>query len=326
MPDAVSVPVSSSSFIRSRFVPGSPRDPRRTDHAYDKTDALLLGAGAVLVLIGLALAADSWRSSNGAPAPSAPAASADSARGRFLRRERDSAPVPSTDSGTSIPTVLPAESASAVLGTSAVSGTATATTTAPAGSTGALATAATTGATIGATGARNPAQSPAVTTPIAAPIQPPGSRALQTSVGTAATAPAATANPPGSAPTTASAPTATQVPPTPAPTATTTAQTMRGTTAAAPLPGATTAPSVPINPSTAAADGWSLQLGAFGSRANAEKMVAAAALQGVQSRVVESGALLKVRTTGFPSRSEAEAAAAKLRANGLTPVLLKPGS
>lgn len=67
---------------------GPGRGPRRTDHQYDKTDLFLLGGGAVLVLLGLGLAADSWLAPNDSPAEQRPAfaASADSARARFQTR------------------------------------------------------------------------------------------------------------------------------------------------------------------------------------------------------------------------------------------------
>lgn len=302
-------------------MPGTPREPRRTDHAYDKTDALLLGAGAVLVLIGLALAADSWRSSSTAPEPSALTASADSARGRFLRRERDSAPTTTPDSGVTIPTVLPAESAAAVLGASAA--TAMTGVTAPASGSTAPAVV---GAVTAGTGATAPkastqlkpaAPGASIATAAAGTTAAPQTPAPRT-VAPGVTAPAGAATAP-----TKVLSTMTAVP------GTTSGASASAVPRPAPPPAPVAVPpaaSAPPGAAPAATDGWSLQLGAFGSRANAEKVVAAAALQGVESRIVESGTLLKVRTSSFASRSEAEAAATKLRASGLSPVLLKPGS
>lgn len=165
---------------------GLTRGPRRTDHAYDKTDLILLGGGAVLVLIGLALAADSWFAPRGdEPAPSSGlVASADSARRRFLRRDsasgaRDSAATPAAtaDSAAAIPAFTPA-AAPAPVATVPVA-------TAPA----------TTAPVAAATAATAPVASapvPTATTPAATPPATPASSATKPTA-PAPTAPAATA-------------------------------------------------------------------------------------------------------------------------------------
>jgi len=85
-------------------VTGFSRGPRRTDHAYDKTDVILLGGGAVLVLLGLGLAADSWFAPKGQEGEKpAFVASADSARTRFLTRTPSDSAASSDTTGAGIP-------------------------------------------------------------------------------------------------------------------------------------------------------------------------------------------------------------------------------
>jgi cell division protein FtsN len=158
--------------------------------------------------------------------------------------------------------------------------------------------------------AASPEQPPAATT--GAPAAVPGAGAA-----TAGQAPTAA---PGAAPGVApgaAAPPAAAVP-----------ATTPATTPATPAPAAASAPEpAPVAPAAsggpADAERYQVQLGLFASRANAERLAAKVARQGVKVRVSGPDArnLYRVHTPTYRTRDEAQAIQQKLRELGLTAAL-----
>lgn len=70
--------------------------------------------------------------------------------------------------------------------------------------------------------------------------------------------------------------------------------------------------------------GWSLQLGSFSNRANAEKLAQNLRAKGIRVYVSSSGAHHRVRAGPFPDRASAERAAGKLRAQGQATNIVPP--
>ena len=105
-----------------------------------------------------------------------------------------------------------------------------------------------------------------------------------------------------------------------------------------PPPPPTLAPRAPVTPASKpsapapsrsfapidARGGWSLQLGSFANRANAEKLAQTWRARGIRVYVSGSGSHNRVRAGPFPDRVSAERAAAKLRSQGLTTSIVPP--
>jgi len=70
--------------------------------------------------------------------------------------------------------------------------------------------------------------------------------------------------------------------------------------------------------------GWSLQVGSFANRANAEKLAQNLRAKGIRVYVSSSGAHHRVRAGPFPDRPSAERAAGKLRAQGHATSIVPP--
>jgi cell division septation protein DedD len=69
-----------------------------------------------------------------------------------------------------------------------------------------------------------------------------------------------------------------------------------------------------------------VQLGAFGQRANADRLQSRVRALGYQAGVTETGALARVRVNGLPDRAAAEVAADSIaRALGTKGVVVGPG-
>lgn len=62
--------------------------------------------------------------------------------------------------------------------------------------------------------------------------------------------------------------------------------------------------------------GWSLQIGAYRSRENADKQAAALKAKGYPATVSQIGGLFRVRVGSYPERAEADRVAAKLKQEG----------
>jgi cell division protein FtsN len=74
------------------------------------------------------------------------------------------------------------------------------------------------------------------------------------------------------------------------------------------------------------AAGWGVQLGAFGNRANAERLRSRVQVLGYRTDVIEAGTLARVRVSGLADRAAAEAAADSIsRALGTRGVVVGPG-
>jgi len=84
------------------------------------------------------------------------------------------------------------------------------------------------------------------------------------------------------------------------------------------------------SPAGAGGHGWTVQLGSFASRANAEKLVHQLKATGSVVYVTSSGSgpslRYRVRTGPLPDRAAAERAAAKLKAAGHTVTIVTPAS
>jgi cell division septation protein DedD len=78
---------------------------------------------------------------------------------------------------------------------------------------------------------------------------------------------------------------------------------------AEPVPVKPSAPAIGAAPATLAATGWSVQLGAFGQAANAQRLAGRVRNLGYEASVVNAGKLTKVRVEGLADRRAAEAAA-----------------
>lgn len=70
--------------------------------------------------------------------------------------------------------------------------------------------------------------------------------------------------------------------------------------------------------------GWSLQLGSFSNRANAEKLAQNLRAKGIRVYVSSGGAHHRVRAGPFPDRASAERAAGKLRTQGHATSIVPP--
>ena len=95
----------------------------------------------------------------------------------------------------------------------------------------------------------------------------------------------------------------------------TTADTLAASTAVPEPPPVSVARPVPVKPSAPAiaaapaATGWSVQLGAFGQAANAQRLAGRVRELGYEASVVNAGKLTKVRVDGLADRRAAQAAA-----------------
>lgn len=95
----------------------------------------------------------------------------------------------------------------------------------------------------------------------------------------------------------------------------TTADTLAASTAVPEPPPVPVAKPVPVKPSAPAiaaapaATGWSVQLGAFGQAANAQRLAGRVRELGYEASVVNAGKLTKVRVDGLADRRAAQAAA-----------------
>jgi cell division septation protein DedD len=95
----------------------------------------------------------------------------------------------------------------------------------------------------------------------------------------------------------------------------TTADTLAASTAVPGPPPVSAAKPVPVKPSAPAigaalaATGWSVQLGAFGQEANAQRLAGRVRELGYEASVVNAGKLTKVRVDGLADRRAAQAAA-----------------
>ncbi len=125
----------------------------------------------------------------------------------------------------------------------------------------------------------------------------------------------------------------------------TTAETLAASPPAlAPAPAADVKPSRPKSPPAAARaaakpapkpsapveatglSGWGVQLGAFGNRANAERLRSRVEVLGYHTNVIDGGTLSRVRVSGLADRASAEAAADSIaRALGTRGVVVGPG-
>ena len=104
--------------------------------------------------------------------------------------------------------------------------------------------------------------------------------------------------------------------------------------AVAPAPAPRSAPAsatpvstTPVNP-VARSGNWSLQLGAFGVRANADrlwnKLSGYSALKGTTKELVPAGKVTRLQATGFNSRAEADAACSALKSQGQSCLVKAP--
>lgn len=79
-------------------------------------------------------------------------------------------------------------------------------------------------------------------------------------------------------------------------------------------------------PAALATNGWGVQLGAFGQRANAERLQAQVQKLGYTASVGASGALTRVRVVGLPDRAAAQQAADSIgRVLGTKGLVVGPG-
>ncbi len=77
-------------------------------------------------------------------------------------------------------------------------------------------------------------------------------------------------------------------------------------------------------PRAAAGSGWLIQLGSFASGRNADRLVRDVRRAGVHAYVVKQGSQRRVRAGPFADRAAADAAAAKLRAQGRSVSIISP--
>ncbi|MCS6785516.1 MAG: SPOR domain-containing protein [Thiobacillaceae bacterium] len=94
--------------------------------------------------------------------------------------------------------------------------------------------------------------------------------------------------------------------------------------AAAVTPAGDKAQAPPPVSETFAARGYFLQLGAFGSEANARQLLERARAAGFDAFVQTQGGQVRVRVGPFAARSEALQMQARLRERGFAPILLGP--
>lgn len=72
--------------------------------------------------------------------------------------------------------------------------------------------------------------------------------------------------------------------------------------------------------------GWGVQLGAFGNRANAQRLRSRVEVLGYHANVIDGGTLSRVRVSGLANRASAETAADSIaRALGTRGVVVGPG-
>jgi cell division protein FtsN len=114
----------------------------------------------------------------------------------------------------------------------------------------------------------------------------------------------------------------------------TTAETLAATPSAPePAPAPVSRPAAPREKAPApavakapATSGWGVQLGAFGQRANAERLQSRVRALGYQATIADAGALTRVRVNGLADRAAAQAAAdAHARTLGTKGVVVSPG-
>jgi cell division septation protein DedD len=121
----------------------------------------------------------------------------------------------------------------------------------------------------------------------------------------------------------------------------TTAETLAASPpASVPAPAVVATPTPPKAPPTAAKaaprpatpvdatglSGWGVQLGAFGNRANAERLRSRVQVLGYRANIIDAGTLSRVRVSGLADRSAAEAAADSIaRALDTRGVVVGPG-
>jgi cell division septation protein DedD len=77
-----------------------------------------------------------------------------------------------------------------------------------------------------------------------------------------------------------------------------------------------TAPPPPPPPAPATGDGWIVQVGAFSSRENADRVVAQLSGKGFKAFIAPSGSLHRVRVGPFANRADADRALADLKREG----------
>jgi cell division septation protein DedD len=91
-------------------------------------------------------------------------------------------------------------------------------------------------------------------------------------------------------------------------------------------PAAAKAAPKPATPAASGLSGWGVQLGAFGKRANAERLSSRVQVLGYRANVIDAGTLTRVRVSDLADRSAAEAAADSIaRALGTRGVVVAPG-
>ena len=114
-------------------------------------------------------------------------------------------------------------------------------------------------------------------------------------------------------------------PPIPAPaTVTKTSVPKASSTATRPAASPAPKPSAPVEATGLA--GWGVQLGAFGNRANAERLRSRVQVLGYGTNIIDAGTLTRVRVSGLADRQAAEAAADSIaRALGTRGVVVGPG-
>jgi DedD protein len=146
------------------------------------------------------------------------------------------------------------------------------------------------------------------------------------------------ASTPAPAPPAAPAATVSSPTPTPTPTPTPASQsatvhTARPTASSTPPPAAAPTPKSVAKPAPkpaskpAAAGGWSVQLGLFAKRENAERVVAESRDKGFQCAISTDGkGQFRVRTAGVADRASAQSLAQRLKAAGLPAAVVAPGS
>ncbi len=94
----------------------------------------------------------------------------------------------------------------------------------------------------------------------------------------------------------------------------------------APPAAATTGAPRPATPAANGLSGWGVQLGAFGKRANAERLGSRVQVLGYRANVIDAGTLTRVRVSGLADRGAAQAAADSIaRALGTRGVVVAPG-
>ncbi|HXN09927.1 MAG TPA: SPOR domain-containing protein [Steroidobacteraceae bacterium] len=111
----------------------------------------------------------------------------------------------------------------------------------------------------------------------------------------------------------------------PAMTAATAAAAVVAPPVAAPAPGA--APAVPpVNSAPASAPGWSVQLGLFAQRENAQRLLQAAQSKGFAVSIsgADANGRYRVHLTGLADRAAAENLQARLRAQGFAAAIVGP--